>query len=431
MTYLEAEKAILKHTTHKFCPGLGRIRLLNSLANFPDKDLKFIHVAGTNGKGSTAVMIATILIEAGYRVGLYISPCLQVFNERFQINGNLISDSEVLEIANKLEPLIKKMPELPTEFELITEIAFVYFKKHNCDFVVLEAGLGGRFDATNAISCSKVSVITSLGLDHTQYLGNTLEKIAYEKAGIIKKNSHVVLYNQNESVCKIIKKICNKSNSELSIVNFDDILIKSETVEGQSFDGSGFSNLFLPLLGIHQVKNTFVAINAIKALQRQEIFIKKEEIYSGLSKTFIPARFEIVNKRPLVILDGGHNPQCFEALFSSLKKYFYSKKFLFIIGVLADKDYKNMIYKIQEIINFCYVVTPNCSRGLKNLKLCEYLKSLKIKNAACDTISSALDLAIHAADSNTIICCTGSLYIASEVRDYFGLKPWQKLNANV
>lgn len=424
MTYEEAQNTILKYSSHRSCLDLERMQQLNMLAGEPDNNLKFIHIAGTNGKGSTSVMIAQILKEAGYKVGLFTSPSLQAFNERLQINGVMISDKELFAISNELEPLLKKMEEPPTEYELTTEIAFNYFKNNNCDIVILEVGLGGRFDATNIIKAPELAIITAINFDHTQLLGNTLKDITLAKCGIIKPNSHVLLFEQEDEICNTVTEVCKKHNAKLTIVDFSQIHMMSQTLKGQILDINEFHNLFLPLLGHHQSKNACVAINAVKLLNKHGFNVSNDAIYNGLKNAFIPARFEIINQNPLVILDGGHNPQCFDVLINTLNEYF-NKKIVFVIGVLKDKDYKLMIKKIAPIAKFCYTVTPNSQRALQANELSKLLTPLNIPNICCESVDHALNLAMF--NTKDIICCVGSLYLAGDIRNYFKLKAGQKL----
>ena len=424
MTYEEAQNTILKYSSHRSCLGLKRMQQLNTLAGEPDNSLKFIHVAGTNGKGSTSVMIAQILKEAGYKVGLFTSPSLQEFNERLQINGTTISDNELFTISKTLEPLLKKMEELPTEYELTVEIAFNYFKNNNCDIVILEVGLGGRFDATNIIKAPELAIITAINFDHTELLGNTLRAITLEKCGIIKPNSNVLLFEQEDEICNTVAEVCKQRGASLTIADFNQIHIKSQTLKGQTLDINELHNIFLPLLGNHQSKNACMAINSVKLLNKQQLNISNNAIYTGLKNAFIPARFEIINQNPLVILDGGHNPQCFDVLIDTLNEYF-NKKIVFIIGVLKDKDYELMIKKIVPIAKFCYTVAPNSQRALQADELSKLLTSLNVQNISCESVDQALNLALR--NTKDILCCAGSLYLAGDIRNYFKLKAGQKL----
>ena len=382
MTYEEAQNTILKYSSHRSCLDLERMQQLNMLAGEPDNNLKFIHIAGTNGKGSTSVMIAQILKEAGYKVGLFTSPSLQAFNERN------------------------------------------YFKNNNCDIVILEVGLGGRFDATNIIKAPELAIITAINFDHTQLLGNTLKDITLEKCGIIKSYSNVLLFDQEDEICNTVVEVCKQRSANLTIADFSQIHIKSQTLKGQILDINEFHHLFLPLLGHHQSKNACVAINAVKLLSKHGFNISNNAIYNGLKNAFIPARFEIINKPPLVILDGGHNPQCFDVLINTLNEYF-NKKIVFVIGVLKDKDYKLMIKKIAPIAKFCYTVTPNSPRALQANELSKLLTPLNIPNICCESVDHALNLATF--NTKDIICCAGSLYLAGDIRNYFKLKAGQKL----
>ena len=246
-------------------PGLERIRALLALMGDPQKGLEFIHVTGTNGKGSTCAMMASILQAAGYRTGLYTSPFLIRFNERMQVDGQQITDDELCEITAQVRPLADSLDPHPTEFEMVTAIAFAYFARHNCDIVVCEVGMGGEFDATNVIPAPEAAVFCNIGLDHTQYLGDTIEKIAATKAGIIKPGCDAVLYRQTASAEEIIRQRCERLGVPLHLADFDGIRLESAGLEGQVFDWEELTGLRLPLLGRHQLCNAAVALTAIRA----------------------------------------------------------------------------------------------------------------------------------------------------------------------
>ena len=302
-------------------PGLDRTENLLKLMGNPEKKLKFVHIAGTNGKGSTAAMTASILQKAGYRVGLYTSPYIYRFHERMQVNGVEISDEDLAAVTEYVKPLAQSLEVSPTEFELVCCIAFEYFLRQNCDIVVLEVGMGGAFDATNVIECPEVAVITNIGLDHTDFLGSTVEEIAATKAGIFKEGGRAVIYRGSESVEKVFEDVCAQRNVSLKKANFDGLKLHACNLEGQTFDCGHRKDLFLPLLGVHQLKNAAVVLSIADTLVEQGWHISEEHIRDGLRFARWPGRFDIVGRDPLFIIDGGHNPQCIEALVLNIRDY--------------------------------------------------------------------------------------------------------------
>ena len=263
-------------------PGLGRTQALLAKMGNPEKKLKFVHIAGTNGKGSTAAMTASILQKAGYRTGLYTSPYIYRFNERMQVNGEQIEDEELAQITEYVKPLADSMEEAPTEFELVSCIAFEYFLRQKCDIVVLEVGMGGALDSTNVIEVPEVAVITNIGLDHTDVLGDTVEKIAETKSGIFKENGHAVVYRSTPSVEAVYERICKEKNVTLHKADFDSLKLKRHDLFGQVFDCGSRKDLELPLLGDHQLHNASVVLSVIDALIAQGWTITEDNIRQGL-----------------------------------------------------------------------------------------------------------------------------------------------------
>ena len=299
-------------------PGLSRVtELLHALGD-PQNRLKFVHIAGTNGKGSCAAMLASVLKTAGYKTGLFTSPYLYRFNERMQINGEEIGNDALADIVTRVSIPAEKMEDHPTEFELMTAAAMLWYAEEDCDIVVLEVGLGGRFDATNVISRPEVSVIMNIGLDHTKILGDTVEKIAAEKAGIIKPGCPCVLYQQSESVAQVIRERCQEMGSSLSIADFSAIRTEFDSLEGQVFTYKGEA-CAIPRLGEHQRKNAAVVIETVEVLRRRGWKLPQEDVEHGLYAVSWPARFEPVSEEPYFSVDGGHNPQCAQTVAENLK----------------------------------------------------------------------------------------------------------------
>ena len=398
-------------------PGLGRTQeLLRKMGN-PEKKLKFVHIAGTNGKGSTAAMTASILRQAGYTVGLYTSPYIYRFHERMQVNGVEITDEELVEVTEYVKPFADSMAESPTEFELVCGIAFEYFLRKNCDIVVLEVGMGGAFDATNVIECPEVAVITNIGLDHTDFLGSTLEEIAETKAGIFKAGGDAVIYRGTPGVEKVFETICAQRNVSLRKADFDGLKLISHGLEGQVFDCGDRKGLALPLLGVHQLKNAAVVLGIMDTLQEKGWHISEENIREGMRTVRWPGRFDIVGHDPLFIIDGGHNPQCIEALVANIRDYLTDRKVIALTGVLADKDYADMYKPVMPLVQEFVCVTPPNPRKLEAAELAKHLQSAGAKATACDSIEAGVRKAVELAGRDGVVLCFGSLYTIGSIKD--------------
>ena len=398
-------------------PGLGRTQELLSKMGNPEKKLKFVHIAGTNGKGSTAAMTASILQQAGYRVGLYTSPYIYRFHERMQVNGVQISDEDLCAVTEYVKPLADSMVESPTEFELVCCIAFEYFLRQNCDIVVLEVGMGGSWDATNVIECPEVAVITNIGLDHTDVLGSTLEEIAATKAGIFKESGNAVIYRGTPGVEKVFEDICTERNVCLKKADFEGLKLLSHGLEGQTFDCGARKALALPLLGIHQLKNAAVVLSVIDTLIDKGWRITEENIREGMRTVSWPGRFDIVGRDPLFIIDGGHNPQCIEALVVNIRDYLTDKKVIALTGVLADKDYADMYKPVMQYVQEFVCVTPPNPRKLEAAELAKHLQSVGAKATACASIEEGVRTARALAGHDGVVLCFGSLYTIGSIKE--------------
>lgn len=398
--------------------GLDRMRKLLCLLDNPQDRLRYVHIAGTNGKGSTAAIIASILKESGYRTGLYTSPHLIRINERMKINGINISDKDLCKAAEAVKTAADAMKDAPTEFEIITAIAFCYFASEHCDIVVLEVGLGGRLDATNVIKFPEVAVITNIGLEHTEILGSTLEEIAHEKAGIIKKGCTAVLYQQPPEVEKAVRDTAQKKCAEVCMVSFSALREGAETLDGQYFSWREWRDLFLPLTGEHQAKNAAVALDAISVLREKGCHITDKAIRNGLRNVRWPGRLEILCHNPLFIADGAHNPQCTEILAQSLNKLLPGRRFVFLIGVLADKDYGRMIDTLVPMAEMFLCLTPDSPRALLAKDFAHAIKAKGGKATAYDSVEEGIFTALDASLAFPIICC-GSLYLLGSVLEKF------------
>lgn len=398
-------------------PGLGRTRTLLAKMGNPEKKLKFVHIAGTNGKGSTAAMTASILRKAGYRTGLYTSPYIYRFNERMQVDGEEITDDELTQVTEFVKPLADSMAESPTEFELVSCIAFEYFYRKGCDIVVLEVGMGGALDSTNVIETPEVAVITNIGLDHTEYLGDTVEKIAETKSGIFKENGHAVVYRGAPSVEAVFERVCAQRSVSLKKADFDSLRLKRHTLEGQVFDCGTRKDLVLPLLGDHQLHNAAVVLAVADTLVELGWNISEENIRQGIRDVRWPGRFDIVSRDPLFIIDGGHNPQCIEALVKNIQDYLAGRRVIALTGVLADKDYADMYRPVMPLVDRFVCITPPNPRRLEAEQLAQYLRDAGAKAEASDTILSGVRTAMELARQDGVVLCFGSLYSISAIRD--------------
>ncbi len=398
-------------------PGLSRTRELLAKMGNPEKKLKFVHIAGTNGKGSTAAMTASILQQAGYKVGLYTSPYIYRFHERFQVNGVEISDEDLISVTEFIRPLAQSMAQKPTEFELVCCIAFEYFARMACDIVVLEVGMGGAMDATNVINTPEVAVITNIGLDHTEYLGTTLEAIAETKAGIFKEKGRAVVYRGTPGVEAVFEKIAAEKHMQLQKADFDTLVLHSHGLEGQTFDCGSRKGLHLPLLGGHQLKNAAVVLGIVDALTAQGWQISEENIRAGLALVKWPGRFDIVGRDPLFIIDGGHNPQCFEALIGNIRDYLAGKTIIALCGVLADKDYADMFAPILPYVQEFVCITPPNPRKLEAAQLAAFLQAAGAVATACEPLEAGVKLAREKAGKDGVVLCFGSLYTIGATRD--------------
>ncbi len=415
-----AEQAI--EYIHSVCwkgsiPGLSRTRNLLDLMGNPQDKLKYVHIAGTNGKGSTAAMTASILQKAGYRVGLYTSPYIYRFNERMQVNGEPISDTELTEITAWIKPLAQSMEECPTEFELVSCIAFEYFKRNHCDMVVLEVGMGGALDSTNVIKAPEVAVITNIGLDHTDVLGSTVEEIAKTKAGIFKEGSNAVIYRGSPSVEAVFEAVCAEKNIQLTKADFESLRLVSHGLEGQVFDFGERKGLELPLLGDHQLHNAAVVLSVADALIARGWKISEENIRDGIRSVSWPGRFDVMRKDPLFIIDGGHNPQCIEALVKNIEDYLSDRKVIVLTGVLADKDYADMYKPVMPLVQEFVCITPPNPRKLDASLLAQYLSEAGATATACASIEEGVVTAMEKAGKDGVVLCFGSLYSIGAIRD--------------
>lgn len=418
----DAEKYYHSLLTFGMMPGLDRIKiLLNRLGN-PENSLRCIHVAGTNGKGTVCSFLSSILTNAGYKTGLYTSPYIVDFRERIRVDGEMIDEKSLNDITEIVRNEIEKLREeniVITEFEAVTAAAFLYYNKVGCDFVVLETGLGGRFDATNVIIRPVASVIVSISLDHIKVLGNTIGEIAYEKCGIIKNDCPVVTCSsQNPEAMKVIKEQSQIHNSDLIVADYNKCKILSEDITGSKVI-YGSREIFVPFSGRHQVENCITALECIDILKNQGISISEKSIKEGICNTKNPARCEIVSKHPFVIFDGCHNEDSAKALCNVIKTNLKNKKITAVMGMMEDKDVKKVIELLTPLFDNVVTVTPSNPRSMKSDKLAEIIKSCGVTAKSFEDELKGLEYAVKNLDDNDVLIVCGSLYLCSDLYKYF------------
>lgn len=438
MNYEEAISYITNTAKFGMNFGLGRTEKILELLGNPHKKIKSIHVAGTNGKGSTTSMVTKILMDAGFKVGMYTSPYLEVFEERIQINGKNISEKDLSEEVTEVSKAVNKVIELgyeqPTEFEIITCTMFNYFSKKKVDFAVIEVGLGGRLDSTNVMSAfSKeelggvmASIIVSISRDHIQILGDTLEKIAYEKAGIIKNGVPVIMYPQEKEVEQVIEKVCIERGCKLIKVSntsgeyIEDAKIdKNSQTYTQKVKIKTSENTYdvqLSLLGKHQVLNCATAVYTIEELIKQGVHIKKENILDALKEVKWIGRLEVMKNKPLVVIDGAHNIDGITKLRENVEQYFKYNKMVLILGILADKDVEKMVDTIVPLADRIIAVTPNSDRAENAVELKNVIQKYNSKCEAVENYKDAYELAISYCKEDDVLLISGSLYMIGDMR---------------
>lgn len=399
-------------------PGLSRIRELMRRLGDPQDALRFVHVAGTNGKGSTCAMLESILRAAGYRTGLYTSPHLLRVTERIRVDGEEISEDDFAAAAARVCAAMDGMDDAPTEFERITAMALCHFAAQECSVVVLEVGLGGRLDATNVIAAPEVSVIANIGLEHTDWLGDTVEKIAFEKGGIIKPGRPVVLYRQSRAVEDVIAALCRERGCALRIT-------EAPAAHGGGVDGQRFSyrtgeELFLPLPGDYQVENAALALETVEVLREGGWHIADEAVRRGLAGVRWSARLELLRREPVVLLDGAHNPNGVDALERAVSTLFPGEKLTLVMGVMADKDFGGMLDTMAPHAARFIAAEPDYYRALPSAELARVARG----HLPCPVIDGgrvpqALERALALCEGGPVVVF-GSLYQAGEVRRFFG-----------
>lgn len=421
MTYSEALKYIHSVTWKGSRPGLDRITELCSRLGNPEDSLKFIHVAGTNGKGSTSRMIASILEKSGYSVGLFTSPYIERFNERIMLNGQDIPDEDLARDTETVRVHAEQMEDSPTEFELITAIALVYYKRVKCDYVVLECGLGGRLDSTNVIKTPVLSIITGIDLDHTAILGDTAAKIAGEKAGIIKPGVPVLFGEGCNEAEEVIRRTAEKNYSPYTRTDFSEISGISSDLDGTTFT-FGKRKVKINLHGLYQTRNTATVLTAVDVLRKSGVSIPDEAVDQGLDAARWPARFEILSRTPLVIYDGAHNPQGIAGACENIAHYLSPMtadgKIALLMGVMADKDHDRMTAMLAPYAKKVFSVTPANERSLSARGVGEEFSRFSIESESFDILSDGVASAVKYAENKKIpLVCLGSLYMYADVKE--------------
>ncbi|MEA3442448.1 MAG: folylpolyglutamate synthase/dihydrofolate synthase family protein [Chloroflexota bacterium] len=432
MNYIQAEEYLSRFINYENISGisyasydydLGHIEELLRLLGNPHLSARTVHVAGTKGKGSVAAMIAQVLTLSGYRTGLYTSPHLHNLRERIKVDNTLISQEEFASLMTRLKPYFKALNgrEL-TFFEALTIVAFVHFKKKEVDFQVLEVGLGGRLDATN-VAQPEVCIITPISREHTQVLGDSLEKITYEKAGIIKPGSQVVLSPQSEDVTSVLCDVCRKRGTSWLQVGKDvtwrrisaDLSQQSLVVEGKR----EAYHLTIPLLGDYQVENAATAVAALEVLISRGVAISSEDIIQGLAQVKWPGRFQIIRHRPVILLDGAHNVASVKRLVENIKSYFGTEPTFLIFGVSVDKDIPGMVRKLLSLSPRVIVTRSSHPRAASPSAVTVEFNKLGLRPDTAQNVSQALRQALSLAGERDLICVTGSLFVVAEALDYF------------
>ncbi len=401
--------------------GLEKTKELLELCGHPERELSCIHIAGTNGKGSTAAMLDSICRCAGIKTGLYTSPYIVRYNERIQVAGCQIPDDTLAKLTEYLSGLVEQMEVPPSEFEFGTVLAFLYFKAQLCELVILETGLGGTFDSTNVVEQPLLSIITALGFDHTAQLGTTMKEIAGAKAGIIKQSVPVVFYGDNKEGEEVIRECCMACAAELMMPEFSKI--QTEEV-GTVFDSQQFSykqwkHIKLSLPGLYQQRNATVVLEAVEVLRKQGIALSEQAVREGLSTVRWQARLETLSEAPLLLVDGSHNPQGMQATVESLRRYFPEKKLQFVFGAMADKELDTMASLFLPLAKKVYITAPSMPRAMKP----EELRDVCERNCGeeapefvlCPEVENALCL-VQAEDKDEVIVVIGSLYLVGEVK---------------
>ncbi|OJF97189.1 folylpolyglutamate synthase/dihydrofolate synthase family protein [Alkalibacterium sp. 20] len=393
--------------------------LLDKIGN-PEKALSFVHIAGTNGKGSTASFISEILVQANIKTGVFTSPHLERINERIRVDGALITDEDFIKTTEQVAAIVDEVEQECGEhlysFEILTAVALLYFYQQECDLVVLEAGIGGRLDATNTIPTPEVAVVTSIGMDHMRLLGDTLEKIASEKAGIIKEHGDVVLPHFSPSIDEVFKEVAENKKALIHSVLEKDVKELSVTEDGSTFSYKQFATLKVKMVGKHQVNNALLAIEAALILKNKGYKITDKNISQGIEATYWPGRMEKIQANPIIFIDGAHNPEGVKVLRESIETLFPNKRLTIIVGMMKDKDYMHMIDEILPFTKKVYTVSPDPYRGFPARVVAKQLQEKGIEADPFDSTKEVVEFLKEQKKSNEIFIVFGSLYLIGDIK---------------
>ncbi len=414
MKYTEAIEYIESLNQYGIVPGLSNIQNLCEKLENPQKDLRFVHIAGTNGKGSVLAYISTIIKAAGYKVGRYVSPTIFEYRERIQVNNRPITQKALCTLVERVQNICNTLVEEgkphPTPFEVETAMAFSYFKELGCDIVVLETGMGGREDATNIIENTCVTAFASISMDHMQFLGSTLTAIAGEKAGIMKAGCQVVTMEQAPEVMQVIHAEASKIQVPVTIAALSKAKKIRYGIEKQRFDYETWKNLEISLAGKHQIANVVLAIETVKALETKGFTISEAAIRKGLKETVWQGRFSLIGKKPYFVVDGAHNEDAAKKLAESIEFYFTNKRIIYIIGILRDKEFEKIIELTHGYADqILTVATPNQARTLSAYELATEVAKVHSNVTAVDSLEEAVEIAYLLADKDDVIIAFGSL----------------------
>jgi dihydrofolate synthase/folylpolyglutamate synthase len=442
MNYTETVEYI--HSINRFAKKLGleNIRnLMRELGN-PQDGLRFVHIAGTNGKGSTAAMVASVMRAAGYRTGLYTSPYLQRFTERIRVDGAEIPEGDLVRHAETVRAAIAKIVAdgyaHPTELEVVAAIAFLHFASEGCDIVAFEVGLGGRFDPTNVINTPLAAVVTTIDYDHVARLGGTLEEIANQKAGIIKTGGDVVIYEQTDGVRRVFEDAAAEVGARLTVCDFSTVRQESYGTGGQRFAYGRRDGIEIGLLGDYQMRNASLVIETVDAINRNAgcgIHVPEEALRRGLKAAQWPGRMEILRENPAVLIDAAHNAQCARALRDALVKYFPDMELIFVMGVLRDKDYLSIIDSTLPLASAVFTAAPESARAIPADELAGILRerggerlagrvwpcasAVEAMRRAAEYAGEKSDKMVYASPPEKMVCAFGSLYLVGGIRDIY------------
>ncbi len=420
MDYREARVYLENVTKYGSVLGLENMKeLLKRLSN-PQDELKFIHIAGTNGKGSVLAYVSTVLTEAGYCVGRYISPTLFSYRERIQVNGVCIEKKSlarwVTQIRDAVEQMTKEGKAHPTVFEIETALSFLYFKEKKCDIVVLETGMGGLLDATNVVKTTVAEIITSISLDHLGILGSNLKEIAQNKAGIIKPETAVITTRQEKEAMEVIESACRERRCSLYVTDLETVGEIHYGYDRQTFDYKQYRQLEISLGGSYQVLNAVLAVEALEQLRHLGYPVTEEQLRAGMRKTQWRGRFTVLRKNPVFVIDGAHNRDAARVLRQSIDLYFPDKKVFYIMGMFRDKEYEEVLRQTADRAEHIFTIeTPDNARALPASELARAAKKYNTNVEAADTIEDAVEETMHMAGKDDVILAFGSLSFLGQV----------------